>query len=832
MNKCNFFLIILLGMITHSHVFAQSGTQSIPLTTIKGQVLDSLTNETIAYATLNIAKNDSTKKVVKMLATNADGKFQIEMPGSGEFLLTSQYIGKSSLNIVFKITGKEKTIDLGKLLVHDNQALKEVVISAVKPLVQVDLDKITYSMEDDPDSKTNNVLEMIKKVPMLTVDADDNIQMRGSSSYKIYLDGKPSNMISNNPGQVLKSMPANMVKKIEVITDPGAKYDAEGVTGIINIITNKQPMGGYTATLNAGANTRGNVFGGYNLGGYLTAKYGKFGLTGNYNYNDYRSPSSKSNSIRESFFDDTNRYLSTDGSGSSTGLGQYGSGELSFEIDTLNLVSVAFNLWGGNSASESNSQTRMLNISSDPVYEYRMNSTGKYTYGSTEFNTNYQRTFSKKDELLTASYRLSMNPNDQSYNTQVDSILNYYAPSQRSASNADTKEHTFQLDYTTPLAKIHTIEAGFKYIIRISESESYRDIFNPMSHEWIPFKSYNDQFHHRQDIFSAYGGYNVKYKKIGFKAGLRMENTKLNVEFPLDDTKNFDNGYFTLVPSATISYQYKQAHNFRFGYNMRIQRPGIWFLNPYVNNTDPKNISFGNPNLDVEKSHNFNLNYGVFKPKVNLNANLYYNFINNSIQRVTTLSNDVSQTTYKNIGKSQNIGLYFYGSWNPTMKFRIYANTSGSYMNMQTNDGSGMKNSGYMGQIFGGAQYNFPHDLSLSLNGGASAPFLTLQGKSSGFHYTALSLNKSYMKKKLTISLSGQNVFEDRIFYNSTTQTNQFRTTSNYSYLARSFRIGISYRFGELKQQIKKVQRGINNDDSKGGQSGGGEAGSGGGGPQ
>jgi len=819
-------LLLLMGIISASQVLAQQSSSTASSTLIKGQVLDSLTSEEIAYATLSIAKKSDPQKPVKMLSTDADGKFQIDVPGTGEFILTSQYIGKSSLNTPFQLTGKEKTIDLGKLWVHDNQVLGEVVISAIKPLVQVDLDKISYSIEDDPDSKTNNVLEMIKKVPMVTVDADDNIQLRGSSSYKIYLDGKPSNMITNNPGQVLKSMPANMVKRIEVITDPGAKYDAEGVNGIINIITNKQPMGGYTGTLNAGANLRG-----YNLGGYLTAKYGKFGLTGNYNYYYNRSPATNNRSLRESFYDDTNKYLSSTGSNSYHNHGQWGSGEISYEIDTLNLISVSCDIWGGNNISESNSSTQMLDVNNIPVYAYGINSNSKNTYGSSEVNANYQRTFSKKDELLTASYRLSINPNDQAYTTQIDSILNYHDPSQKSATNADTKEHTFQLDYTTPVAKIHTIEAGVKYIIRISESDSYRNIFDSFANDWVPFNSYTDQFHHRQDIFSVYGSYNLKYKMIGFKTGLRMENTQLNVDFPLDETKNFDNGYFNLIPSATFSFQYKQVHNFRIGYNMRIQRPGIWNLNPYVNNSDPKNISYGNPNLDVVKSHNFNLNYGVFKTKFNLNANLFYNFVNNSIQQVTTLNNDISETTYENIGKQKNIGIYFYGSWNPIMKLRIFANASGSYTDIRANDESGMKNSGFMERIFGGVQYNFPHDLVLSLNGGGSTPFLNLQGQSSGFHYSSLALNKSFMQKKLTLSLSAMNVFENTISFSSINQTNQFSSTSNSAYLARNFRIGISYKFGEMKQQIKKVQRGINNDDAKGGgqNNGGGEGNTGGG---
>jgi len=216
-----------------------------------------------------------------------------------------------------------------------------------------------------------------------------------------------------------------------------------------------------------------------------------------------------------------------------------------------------------------------------------------------------------------------------------------------------------------------------------------------------------------------------------------------------------------------------------------------------------------------------------------MNVNLYYNFINNSIEQVTTLENDVSKTTYRNIGKSKYAGFYFYGSWNPITKLRIFTNIAASYMDIKANDESNLKNSGFREQIFAGLQYNFPRDFTLALNGGIYSPWLNLQGKSSGSHYSAVSLNKSFLKKNLTISFSAMNVFEEYISGNSTTQTNQFRSTSDYSYVARNFRIGISYKFGEMKQQIKKVQRGINNDDSKGGgQSGGGEGSSGGGAPQ
>ena len=251
-----------------------------------------------------------------------------------------QYLGKDPLSRSFTIKN-ENLLDFGKVLLKNSKTtLSEVVVSAQRPLVKVDLDKITYSLEDDPDSKTSTLMDMLKKVPMITVDAEDKIELKGSSSYKIYMDGKPSSMLANNPKDILKSMPASSIKNIEVITDPGPKYDAEGLAGIINIITNKQSsLGGYTATVNSRVDTRG----GYGLGAFLTMKKGKIGFTGNYNYYNYKSPwADGAHSSRENFQSENRRFMESSGRSKFTGDGQYGGGELSYEIDTLNLINIGF----------------------------------------------------------------------------------------------------------------------------------------------------------------------------------------------------------------------------------------------------------------------------------------------------------------------------------------------------------------------------------------------------------------------------------------------------------------------------------------------------------
>jgi len=262
LEKLKKTISVLLFLLFSITLFAQTkGKTSIP---IKGIVIDSLTRETIPYATINISEEKSQDKPVKVFTSDESGKFQSTIENEGDYLLTVQFVSKKQAIKPFSITQETKLVDFGNIEMKDNTELNEVVVTAFKPLVTADIDKITYSMEDDPEALTNNVLDMLKKVPMVTVDADDKIQLKGSGNFKIYLDGKPSNMISNNPSQVLRSMPANTVKKIEVITDPGSKYDAEGIGGIINIITNKQPLGGYTGSVNAGTDSRG----GYNGGAY------------------------------------------------------------------------------------------------------------------------------------------------------------------------------------------------------------------------------------------------------------------------------------------------------------------------------------------------------------------------------------------------------------------------------------------------------------------------------------------------------------------------------------------------------------------------------------
>ncbi len=716
---------------------------------------------------------------------------------------------------------------------------------AQKPLVKADIDKIEYNVQDDPDSKSNSVLEMLRKVPLVTVDGEDNIKVNGSSSFKVYVNGKPNNMMSNNPTEVLKSMPANSIKHIEVITNPGPKYDAEGVGGILNIVTVGSGLEGYTATFSGNVSNMG-------AGGGLfgTIKSGKLTVSARYNYNYSDRPRSYSGGTRRTVGAITDGSSDLDYSGDSKGHGNFQSGsmEASYEIDTLRLITMSFGLWGGGNNSNGLSNTfATMPGTGDDLYQYVSNNRSKSSWYSIDGGIDYQRMFHVKDRMLTFSYKINTRPESSDSYSTYDYDMEDVAPdwqdfmkrmkNQHNDGSQNTTEHTFQADYTTPIGKIHTLEAGAKYILRDNSSED--DRYEQATATQADYEFDNDHsshYKHQNDILAAYLGYGLKVKKISGRLGMRYEHTKQEVKYLLGKGDNFDKNFDDLVPSASIGYKLTDMSNLRLGYNMRIYRPGIWYLNPYLDDSNPTNISQGNSHLDSEKSHSFNLSYSNFTQKFNINLSARYSFTNNSIERVTEQKKDtdipglqnptgkeVLYSTYQNIGKSKNASLSAYVNWNATSNTRIYANLYGNYTYME--GANGLKNDGWNLFAYGGAQQSLPHDWRISLNIYGQTPWIMLQGKGSSFFDYGLSVNKSFLKKRLTLSAFASNFFKKYMHPTSSIEGVGFIQDSWNRYTRQRFGMSISYRIGELRASVKKAARTISNDDVK---SGGGEGGGGG----
>lgn len=812
---------------------------------IKGILLDSLTHEGEPYATIKVVKKESPAKPLKMLVTDMQGQFQDKVSGKGSFVLTITSVGRQPIVREFSVAAGQKQVDFGTLYIVDaTNELGQVEVVAQKPLVKADIDKIEYSVQDDPDSETNSVLEMLRKVPLVTVDGEDNIKVNGSSSFKVYVNGKPNNMMSNNPTEVLKSMPANTIKHIEVITNPGPKYDAEGVGGILNIVTEGGGFEGYTVTVSGNASNRG-------AGGGLfgTVQKGKLTVSARYNYNYNDSPRSYSGgSQRTTAITESAANLDYNGSSKGNGSFQSGSMEASYEIDTLNLVTASFGLWGG--GNKSNGGTNYVGNSPEAgylLYQYATASRSKSSWYSIDGSVDYQRLSpTVKGRMLTFSYKINTRPQVSDAFSEYDIAYGHddwtdylhRLQSQHNDGSQNTTEHTWQADYTTPIGKLHTLEAGAKYILRNNSSDNDRYVKAADDASDYAFdEDHSSHYRHQNDIIAAYLGYGLSWKKLSGRLGVRYEHTIEDVKYLLGRGDDFRKNFDDVVPSASVGWKLTDLSNLRLGYNLRIYRPGIWYLNPYLDDSNPSNISQGNPELDSEKSHALDMSYSNFTPKVNFNVALRYSFTNNSINQVTEMVNDndivglthptgkeVLYSTYQNIGKSKYTSLSVYVNWNATKNTRIYTNLYGQYIDIK--GANGLKNNGWTGFAFGGAQQTLPKDWRISLNLVGQSPWVMLQGEGSSFFDYSLSVNKSFLDKRLSISAFASNFFKKYQRMDTHIEGTGFIQDSWNRYTRQRFGISVSYRIGELKASVKKAARTISNDDVK--SSGGGAGGAGG----
>lgn len=826
-------LLMLLGLLF-------LGTITMAQTTattfrIKGQLLDSLTQEGEPYATIKITRASTPDKAVKMLVTDMKGKFQEKVPGTGNFVMTITSVGRTPIVKPFVVKAGEKEVDFGILYITDaSNELGQVEVVAQKPLVKADIDKIEYNVQDDPDAKTNSVLEMLRKVPLVTVDGEDNIKVNGSSSFKVFVNGKPNNMMSNNPTEVLKSMPANSIKNIEVITNPGPKYDAEGVGGILNIITVGSGMEGYTVTLSGNASNTG-VGGGM----FGTVQSGKLTVSARYNYNYNDSPRSRMGGSRNTLgeLNANSSDLEYEGSSKSESNFQSGSMEASYEIDTLRLISMSFGLWGGGYNSNSQTGYRAFSpVDASPFYSYQTMGRSKNSWYSIDGGFDYQRSSSTvKGRLLTFSYKINTRPQtSDSYSTYEDVE---YVPDwqhfverlneQHNDGAQNTAEHTFQVDYTTPIGKMHTIESGVKYINRNNKAENDRyDRILQSNDDYVLNENYTSHYKHRNDILAAYAGYGLRVKKLSMKLGVRYEHTLQDVEYKKGRGEDFTKNLDDVVPSASLGWKLTDLSNLRFGYNLRILRPGIYELNPYLDDSNPTSVSRGNPDLETEKNHRFTLSYSNFTQKFNINMTFACSFTNNSIERVSYLMSDteipgisnpsnkeVIFTTYENAGKSRTTNLSTYINWNASKNTRVYTNMFVNYSHLE--GPNGMKNGGWNCYGVFGLQQTLPKDWRVSCNFFGQTPWISLQGKGTPSYSYSIGVNKAFLKKRLNLSAFASNFFSNHRRYENKMKDASFRSNSWSRYESMYYGMSVSYRFGELKASVKKARRTINNDDVK-----------------
>lgn len=782
-------------------------------TTVKGVLTDKSSGESEPFATVRVFNAGKTEKPVAMFLTDEEGRFSHEVKGKGKFDIVFSCIGKEDLKQTIEL-GEQDMLDMGTLYIMQNEnLLKGVEIVAQKPLVKMEVDKMSYNVAEDEDSKSNTVLDMLRKVPMVTVDGQDNISVNGSSSFKVYVDGMPNPMFSSNPSMVFKSMPATAVKSIEVVTNPSAKYDAEGAAGVLNIVMNRQtPMAsqslnGYNGTIRVGVGTK-QMSG----GAFLSGQQGKLSYSANV-MTSYNKPGTTTTEM-EQMQDNGVQQLMTSTNDVKTPF-TMGSLTLGYQLDPMSNINVTASLNSMSMKSTGTTTTTMGGSQYGNGFSYGSSTDMKNKNTSFSGSVDYQRFLNQEHtQSLALTYQLTYSPTTTEMTSNFGSSFltsqSSFDLTDRYSENKDkTTNHIFQLDYTMPLGTGKTLSLGSKLQLHDATSDAkyyLKDVYDPSS---------SSDYKYSNKILAGYGEFAGNWSKLGAKAGLRYEQTWQDVEYHLGNGQDFSTNYSSLVPTASLQYNLSQGSNLGLSYNMRISRPGISYLNPYVDKTNPIALTYGNPDLDVEKAHNVTLVYNVFSSKLMMNLNLHHNFVDNAISQYSFYDADnLLNTTYGNVVSSHQTGLSGYVNYLITKNTRLFFNGGLNYTDLRSNT-LAQSNNGWTANIMGGVQQTLPWKLQLSAFAIASTKNYTLQGWSGGFNLVTASMSKTLLNDKLSLSISGMVGLNKggKLNIESYNKGTNFTAHNNISVPIYGVTFTASYTFGNTQIMTRqKRQSRIQND--------------------
>ncbi|MCH5241574.1 MAG: TonB-dependent receptor [Muribaculaceae bacterium] len=774
---------------------------------VSGTVISAVDGEPCPGASYKIFNPTDTIYPLVFNVTDIDGKFDQKISKAGDYIFQVDYIGLKKRDIEFQITDTKPNINLGNIyLSQEGETLSEVVVTAKKKLVQSDGATLTYNVEEDPEATINSTIEMLRKVPMVTVDADDNIKINGDSNFKILINGKEDPMLSGDVKTILKSMPAATIKKIEVITEPGAKYDAEGTGGILNIVTTgKQSLDGYLA--NVSLRVANNNFGGSFYG---RGKINKVTASANVNYvkSIDQGYTITGNTLLENLTDDANRYQISDSKMKNKFNYTGANLNISWEPDTLNLITIQGNIGKTGFGQISHENVSMKTVEMIPVWELKRDNNTYYKNLWAGANASFQHTFHKTGHYLVASYIFGYgNSNsDQTTFTFNDTDFTDEYPWRLQQSKGKDFRHTVQLDYVNPLSSTSTIEAGLKGNWRNNSSLNspfYGDSESGMMVDETERIDVN-QF---QDILAAYLSYTGNFGKWNTRAGIRYEYTRMGLDYKIGDYPDFATNLNDIVPNLAVSYKIKDASNLRLAYQMRIARPEISQLNPYKNTMEINKVSYGNPDLESEKSNSISLTYSNYGGRLGGSLGFSYDRVDNMITSYSFIDDNILYSTYANIGHRQEVRSNLNLQWSVISMLNIGLFVSGRYTELKAESPElKAKNHGWSGNFNLNADYTFPFKLRLSAYGGGGTGWINLQGKGGGFSYYGLSLSRSFLKNDmLTITASGSNFINPYRSFSNTSQSETFYSKSEFRFKQWSVNLGVTIKFGSLKSDVKRT---------------------------
>lgn len=792
-------------------------------TTVRGTVKDAAKGEAVGYATV-AAMRDSL--VVAAVASTADGVFDLRIKESGECRVEITAVGYSPF--VTSIVADGKVHDLGEVALKEGVEVDAVVLTVQKPIVTADAEKLTYSVEDDPEAQSSTLEEIIRKVPQLTIDAEGKVLMNGQSDYKILVNGHQSSSMSRNFADIIKSMPASSIKRIEVITNPSMKYDAEGVGGVLNIITTKARFDGYSGSVNVAARNMFNRNWDTNNSANFTLQTGKFALSAGLYYSQAwadRDDTVRYDTHVENLTPDGGyKFLKGNGGYGYNYHSVYGNIQASYQIDSLNLVTAEVSAWEGRNRNRQHTNFGYFNSADSWLYGYDQSENARYAWMGVDAALNYEHTFRREGHTLTVSDNVSVVPPVVSSGVKTvfptDGVTDVAQQNIGWWERESSVDNVLQIDYRNPITKRHTIEAGAKHSYdynRLREMNTFEYADDATSYETSGISRLT------RNILGVYFGYAYSVDKFSARAGGRLEGAWYGLNSEEDDKpEKYKSSLINFVPYVSLTYLPKQGHTLALSYTERLSRPGVYAMSPFVTE-DLLSRDYGNPNLKTGVTHNMSLKYSFSDNKWSATVGALMMMSNNLVSNYTFLDSDgIFNSTYGNHGRMRMYGGESSMSFRPSGKFNLSLSVKAGW-GRYTLPSQGIETAGW------GVSQNLNMTVALwkgakvSLSEYAILPEPRMgQRRDRWIVGTSVRLGQKLLKEKMEISVVVNDPHEKYSRYVQLEQTPTFIQRNTFDNWSRSIRLSVSYRFGKQGLYVKSTNKKVDDasDEVSGGSKG------------
>jgi outer membrane receptor protein involved in Fe transport len=768
--------------------------------TVSGRIVDSQTDAPVEYANI-ILRDTLSKQMVRGVVSDSTGSFRITDVPFGTYFVEYTFIGyKKQVSKAVTVERKSSRIDVGELrLASAAITMDEVTITGERNMMINKIDRKVFNVQKDISAQTGTVTDILQTIPSVSVDMDGNISLRGSGTVTILINGRPSVMTGMAN---LDQMPASMVERIEIITNPSAKYQPDGTAGIINIVLKKQRKAGFNGVLGANAGNRER----FNTNIQLNYNTGNVNLFGSYGFrhdNRLRSGELSSQSIDTATNESV--YLDQNTSGKAIPSSQLGRLGMDWAITGKDAAGISGTYNYRQVKRDDEAWSQYQNNEQVPSEEFTRTMNGIEAQESAGLAAFYEHTFNREQEHLFRAdfeYQGDVETEDGNYTTVYKFPVYPNGMDQTHGNNAE-RQITLSLDYSRPLWKNAALETGYQGEVQLSDQDTKVLHWEPDG--WVTDTTAGNSFSGSQAIHALYTTLSYTWKKFSVMGGLRAEETLLNLDFKTADTTS-DDSYFAIYPTLHMSLALGE-NEVQLNYSRRINRPDVEDLNPAPEYRDPRNIFVGNPNLKPEDIHSFEAGYALHKDNLGLVPTLFYRYKVNGFTMVTSNLNDtVLVTTMENLNKDQSAGLDLSGSWSIAKIANLNFSASGFYSQIDASDigySSNKNTFSWNAKLY--ASVSITKTTLFQVNGQYRSKALTAQGMREPSWVLNLGLRQDLWKKKVSIIYTVSDIFGSQVFRN-TVDTPELVQRSMRKRDGRVMYLGFVYNFGTNGKKAKEAK--------------------------